>query len=373
MSEISGLGERVLTLLGVSGARGALGSDQSATRSCRLLYRTDALVARHEARRRGGRGRLALRQPGGAARRRAGRPLTFSVRRWTSRARPAHVRTTSVAVAGCTALSGTSRTRRSGASSTSRSIRRTPTRLPPPTFLIMDRGHIPGGNCRARVVRDRRRVGVPARRLLARPSSSAKEPRARRSTSSRASFRPARRRTEVVNCDELRCATATLLPTVIGEAEEEVSALRGPADLLATAGTLVALAVVAAAGAFLVARRRTEAMLLHARGMSPWAFAGKTIDRDASAGARRHGGRIRRRDRRDRCWSARRSRRSRARSGRPLRPPRSGLPAALAVLGLVAGLVFLASRIGRGLAPACSASCPGRSGCSSRRRSASSG
>ncbi len=82
--------------------------------------------------------------------------------------------------------------------------------------------------------------------------------------------------TKVVDCGLLRCATATLLPTVIGEAEEEVSALRGPADLLATAGTLVALAVVAAAGAFLVARRRNEVVLLHARGMSPWAFAGKT-------------------------------------------------------------------------------------------------
>jgi putative ABC transport system permease protein len=80
----------------------------------------------------------------------------------------------------------------------------------------------------------------------------------------------------VLNCGQLRCATATLIPTVIGETEEEVSALRGPADLLATAGTLVALAVVAAAGAFLVARRRHEVALLHARGMSPWALAGKT-------------------------------------------------------------------------------------------------
>jgi putative ABC transport system permease protein len=80
-----------------------------------------------------------------------------------------------------------------------------------------------------------------------------------------------------MRCGELRCSTATLLPTVIRETEEEVSGLRGPADLLATAGTLVALAVVAAAGAFLVARRRTEAMLLHARGMSPWVFAGKTL------------------------------------------------------------------------------------------------
>jgi putative ABC transport system permease protein len=80
---------------------------------------------------------------------------------------------------------------------------------------------------------------------------------------------------ETVGCGQLRCATATLIPTVIAEAEEEVSALRGPADLLGTAGTLVALAVVAAAGAFLVARRRNEAVLLHARGMSLWAFAGK--------------------------------------------------------------------------------------------------
>jgi putative ABC transport system permease protein len=72
------------------------------------------------------------------------------------------------------------------------------------------------------------------------------------------------------------CETITSLDTAVAAADQEVSALRGPADLLSTAGTLVALAVVAAAGAFLVARRRTEAMLLHTRGMSPWAFAGKT-------------------------------------------------------------------------------------------------
>jgi putative ABC transport system permease protein len=64
----------------------------------------------------------------------------------------------------------------------------------------------------------------------------------------------------------------SLLPLAISEARRTVTTLRGPADLLATAGILVALAVVAAAGAFAMARRRVEARLLFTRGTSPFSL-----------------------------------------------------------------------------------------------------
>jgi putative ABC transport system permease protein len=67
----------------------------------------------------------------------------------------------------------------------------------------------------------------------------------------------------------------SLLPLAISEAGRTVTTLRGPADLLATAGILVALAVVAAAGAFAMARRRVEARLLFARGASPFALGAR--------------------------------------------------------------------------------------------------
>jgi putative ABC transport system permease protein len=65
-----------------------------------------------------------------------------------------------------------------------------------------------------------------------------------------------------------RVSYSSLLPTAISEADETVSTLRGPADLLTTAGVLVALAVVGAAAAFATARRRVEVTVLFARGAS---------------------------------------------------------------------------------------------------------
>lgn len=62
---------------------------------------------------------------------------------------------------------------------------------------------------------------------------------------------------------------SSLLPIAISAARETVSTLRGPADLLTAAGVLVALAVVGAAAAFAMARRRVEAAVLFARGAAP--------------------------------------------------------------------------------------------------------
>jgi putative ABC transport system permease protein len=66
---------------------------------------------------------------------------------------------------------------------------------------------------------------------------------------------------------------ASLLPTAVNEAEEETEALQAPGTLLAVAGSLVSLAVLAAVGAFVVGRRRVEFAYLSAHGMSPAALA----------------------------------------------------------------------------------------------------
>jgi hypothetical protein len=71
-------------------------------------------------------------------------------------------------------------------------------------------------------------------------------------------------------------ASSSLLSAVIGSANQTVTRIRGPADLLAGAGMLAAVTVLAAAGAFVVARRRAEAALLHARGASPISIGART-------------------------------------------------------------------------------------------------
>ncbi|MDQ3940437.1 MAG: hypothetical protein M3238_03690, partial [Actinomycetota bacterium] len=68
-----------------------------------------------------------------------------------------------------------------------------------------------------------------------------------------------------------------LINLVVSETERRVAPVEGPVRLLLVAGVLVALAVVAAAGAFAVATRRVEADFLFARGMSPLTMATKTV------------------------------------------------------------------------------------------------
>ena len=66
------------------------------------------------------------------------------------------------------------------------------------------------------------------------------------------------------------------MPLVLREVERRAATVEGPLRLLLIAGLGVAASVVAAAAAFAVAGRRTEAALLHARGWGPVRFAGRS-------------------------------------------------------------------------------------------------
>ncbi len=61
--------------------------------------------------------------------------------------------------------------------------------------------------------------------------------------------------------------TATF-PAIVNDAKDTIAALEGPVLVLSLAGRLVALAVIAAAGAYLIVSRKTEAQLMSARGMT---------------------------------------------------------------------------------------------------------
>lgn len=61
----------------------------------------------------------------------------------------------------------------------------------------------------------------------------------------------------------------TQMSGVLSETDVRLAPVEGPVRLLLTAGLLVALMIIAAAGAFAVATRRTESALLFARGMTP--------------------------------------------------------------------------------------------------------
>ena len=66
------------------------------------------------------------------------------------------------------------------------------------------------------------------------------------------------------------------MPLVLRNTDRRAATAEGPLRLLLIAGLGVAAAVVAAAAAFAVAGRRTEAALLHARGWGPIRFAAKS-------------------------------------------------------------------------------------------------
>lgn len=65
------------------------------------------------------------------------------------------------------------------------------------------------------------------------------------------------------------------MPLVLHEVDRRTATVEGPLRLLLIAGLGVAAAVVAAAAAFAVAGRRTEAAFLHAHGWGPLRFAAK--------------------------------------------------------------------------------------------------
>jgi putative ABC transport system permease protein len=73
-----------------------------------------------------------------------------------------------------------------------------------------------------------------------------------------------------------RIAYDSSMSTVVSSAKQTVSGIQAPVELLSSAGSLVAIAVIAAAAAFAMVRRRVEATLLYARGMSPFSIGLKT-------------------------------------------------------------------------------------------------
>lgn len=71
--------------------------------------------------------------------------------------------------------------------------------------------------------------------------------------------------------------TSSFISAIVASTEKRVAPVQGPVRLLLVAGVLVAIVVVAAAGAFAVAARRVEADLLFVRGMSPGTMAMKSV------------------------------------------------------------------------------------------------
>ncbi|MEX2420399.1 MAG: hypothetical protein WD670_01140, partial [Actinomycetota bacterium] len=79
-------------------------------------------------------------------------------------------------------------------------------------------------------------------------------------------------------CGSLTQATfGSSIRDVVTDVHRRVAAVESPAKLLRAAGILVALAVVAAAGAFAMAARRVESALLFARGARPATVAGRAM------------------------------------------------------------------------------------------------
>jgi putative ABC transport system permease protein len=70
--------------------------------------------------------------------------------------------------------------------------------------------------------------------------------------------------------------SSSRLPAAVGAARATAATVLGPIDLLANAGALVALAVVAAVAVFSLARRRVEAALLFSRGVGPTSVAARS-------------------------------------------------------------------------------------------------
>src|SRR6266542_1073337 len=68
---------------------------------------------------------------------------------------------------------------------------------------------------------------------------------------------------------------ASSMPDVVRSVERDVAAFQGPGRVLQAAGILVALTVIAAAGAFALTARKVEASMLFSRGTHPAAVAAK--------------------------------------------------------------------------------------------------
>jgi putative ABC transport system permease protein len=75
--------------------------------------------------------------------------------------------------------------------------------------------------------------------------------------------------------DETGPVWGSSIDDVVREVHDRLLAIEGPATLLRVSGILVALVVVAGAGAFAMATRRVESRLLFARGARPMAVGGR--------------------------------------------------------------------------------------------------
>ena len=78
-------------------------------------------------------------------------------------------------------------------------------------------------------------------------------------------------------CGSRWAVYGSAIDEVVTEVQRRVAAVEGPARLLRAAGILVALTVVAAAGAFAMAARRVESSLLFARGARPATVGARAV------------------------------------------------------------------------------------------------
>ncbi len=78
-------------------------------------------------------------------------------------------------------------------------------------------------------------------------------------------------------CGSRWAVYGSAIDDVVTEVQRRVAAVEGPARLLRAAGILVALTVVAAAGAFAMAARRVESSLLFARGARPATVGARAV------------------------------------------------------------------------------------------------
>ena len=161
---------------------------------------------------------------------------------------------------------------------------------------------------------------------------------------------------ELFACDhcfpQRRVEYTTGMPRAVRAAKESAGTVRGPVDLLANAGSLVALIVVGAVGAFSLARRRVENTVLVARGTGPASAGTRTALEGLLPVLAGNGARRRRRVPRRR--GARPERRDRPRRARR-RPARRGDPRARGAAPARArgrDLVRAARQVGRHAPPA---------------------
>jgi putative ABC transport system permease protein len=74
-----------------------------------------------------------------------------------------------------------------------------------------------------------------------------------------------------------RAQLSSDMSLVVTDVDKRIATLQSPGRLLQLAGEIVALALLAAAGAYTLAARRTEAQLLFARGLRPGTVAARTV------------------------------------------------------------------------------------------------